>query len=475
MSRPLSPRVLLSLVCVAFFTDNFPLCAQVAPVPKDVSTSANPSPATSAAQPTATSVAASPDMILLGSLRSNPVTAPYRLGTTMRGGRVVLWGRVGTKYVHDVAVRIAIDLGYPFRDDLVIDTTEAQRVAAFTVVPAAPIVGPLVGMPPYLYRPPLFGRLDDPFYGMDPPLISYPPWWQAVSGRQPIDMAASTNAGISGDPEAGTGAVAGLEASVRVEPDQTPRKGTVEMTIDPRGRATLRGIVPSLADRVAIGQEIAQTPGVSEVLNYLSVGNTDGSEPPPPPVPVPSPSRSARPPASPKSDPPVPLQSEVPSQSEVPIDPKRPRGDLSDQLSRALAERPALAGLPIRITAKDGVVTLAGRLPTVYEAMLAYRATQQTPGVREVVDRLEFVVPDGGRRNPLIQRGRPEDVEPYLTAQIRRQLGDLAHVDGVRLQGDTLIISGTLRRDDDQTRLAAILRSMAVLRGFRLEPKFVSQ
>ena len=119
------------------------------------------------------------------------------------------------------------------------------------------------------------------------------------------------------------------------------------------------------------------------------------------------------------------------------------------------------------------MATLSGRVPTVYEAMLAFRAVQQTPGVREVVDRLEFVVPDGEGKNPLLQKGRPEDVEPYLTAQIRRQIDDLAHVDTVRLQGDTLTIQGTLRRGDDQARLDAILRSMPVLRGFRVEPKFV--
>ena len=177
MTRPLSPRVWLSLGCAAFLATDSPLPAQVAPAAKDTTTPAAP-------EVTATSVVASPDLVLLGALQSNPVTAPYRIGTAMRGGRVVLWGKVGTKYVHDVAVRIAIDLGYPFRDDLVIDTAEAHRVAAFPAVPAVPVAGPLVGIPPYLYPPPLFGRLDDPFYGMEPPLISYPPWWPAVAGRR---------------------------------------------------------------------------------------------------------------------------------------------------------------------------------------------------------------------------------------------------------------------------------------------------
>ena len=187
MIRHPTLRVMLSVVCAAFLTTSSPLHAQVAPAAEETITPATPGVATSAVS--------SPDLVLLEALRSNPVTAPYRIGISMQGGRVVLSGKVGTKYVHDVAVRIAIDLGYPFRDNLVIDTNEAHRVAAFPVVPTIPVAGPLVGIPPYLYPPPLFGRLDDPFYGMEPPLISYPPWWPAVAGRRQIDPAALGDAG----------------------------------------------------------------------------------------------------------------------------------------------------------------------------------------------------------------------------------------------------------------------------------------
>ena len=31
---------------------------------------------------------------------------------------------------------------------------------------------------PYIYPPPLMGRLDDPFFGFVPPLVSFPPWWR---------------------------------------------------------------------------------------------------------------------------------------------------------------------------------------------------------------------------------------------------------------------------------------------------------
>jgi hypothetical protein len=140
----------------------------------------------------------------------------------------------------------------------------------------------------------------------------------------------------------------------------------------------------------------------------------------------------------------------------------------AQRATRAIASRPGMAGLPVRVKVRDGVASLSGKVPTVYEAMLAYRAVQQTPGVREIEDRLEFVVPDGAGPNPLIDKGRPEDVEPYLEAQIRRQMGDLAHIDRVRVQGNALDLRGTLGREEDRDRFDAILRSMPILRGFRM-------
>ena len=113
-----------------------------------------------------------------------------------------------------------------------------------------------------------------------------------------------------------------------------------------------------------------------------------------------------------------------------------------------------------------------GSVPTAFEAMLAYRAVQQTPGVRDVDDRLVFSVPDENHPNPLAEKGRPEDVEPYLAAQIRRQVGDIAHVDTVRARGDSLDIKGTLGREEDRARFDAILRSMPLLRGFKVESAF---
>jgi hypothetical protein len=95
--------------------------------------------------------------------------------------------------------------------------------------------------------------------------------------------------------------------------------------------------------------------------------------------------------------------------------------------------------------------------------------------VREITDRLEFTVPDEDHVNPLLQKGRPEDIEPYMASQIRCHVGDLAHIDRVTVRGDLLELRGTIENAADQERLLAILRSIPVLHGFRLETKFVTE
>ena len=65
-----------------------------------------------------------PEIALLRLLATHPVTAPYVFMTSLKNQRVVLRGHVGTKVVHDVAVRIAIESNIPFEDELVIDTSE---------------------------------------------------------------------------------------------------------------------------------------------------------------------------------------------------------------------------------------------------------------------------------------------------------------------------------------------------------------
>src|SRR5262249_13275257 len=120
---------------------------------------------------------------LLQALTANPLTAPYRFAVTVRDGRYVLSGRVGTKQVHDAAIQTAGALGIAVRDAGVIDTAEAHRAAAPRAAGLAP--GATTGTPAYYVSPqPLMGRLDEPFFGFEPPLVSYPPWWGAIAPRE---------------------------------------------------------------------------------------------------------------------------------------------------------------------------------------------------------------------------------------------------------------------------------------------------
>lgn len=394
--------------------------------------------------------AVDPAAALTQALQTNPVTAPYRFSVRPAGRQLALSGRVGSKQVHDAAIRTAIELGVSVRDDLTIDTTESYRAA----LRSGPVVAPTSSV--YVYPPPLFGRLDDPFYGFEPPLVTYPPFAGAVAAREPINLAALNNA---------------------ADPTQGALPNTVQMTLDANGVATLRGRVPTLAARVAIGQEVARVRGISQVVNLLDVGPpasgpADPDTPPPPPTP-------ARPAAPSNPSTPPPPRPGLGAEDLSPVDRAAAPIDvdpLGRRVSEALARRPALrdAGT-IQVSARDGVVTLTGRTPSAYEAMLAFRAAQQTPGVRDVVDRIEFPLPDVDQTNPLRAKARPDDLEPYLLSHVRRQLGDLAHVDQIRVRGETLEIHGTVARAGDTPRVEAALRSIPLLRGFRLESQFTAE
>ena len=437
-----------------------------------------------------------PDAIVLSAIRANPLVAPYAITASWRDGKVVLAGRVGTSVIHDMAVRTVIDLGYPVRDDLVIDTAEAHRVALAQAAAgpwSSPAGGSLVGSAPYfVYPPPLFGRVDDPFFGFEPPLVSFPPW--ATSGNpdsrvRQARMAQGRRAGVPGPGATGFPQASATAQRQPLHSEQAPVKGDLQLTVDMAGQVHLSGVVASELDKQIIEDEARNTPGVSQVFSELRVATQQPRQqtsetPPPAPEPVLRPDVQARlnPPRSEAI--PQPPAPEVPAApvSRAEAEPRKPvtpdlamaldGQTLTRRVADALARCAPLAGLPISIQSRGDVVTLAGKVPSAYEAMLAYRTVEQTPGVRDITDQLQFQVPDENHPNPLRQKGRPEDLEPYLTSQIRRHVGDLAHVDRVRVRGDILDIQGTLPASEDPTRLQAILRSMPLLRDFRLEPTF---
>jgi osmotically-inducible protein OsmY len=481
-----------------------------------------------------------PELTVRNALRANPLTAPYPIATTWRSGVVILSGRVGTKVVHDAAVQTAIALGFPFRDDLIIDTAETFRVA-MSSTPSMTGYGaltPNLSASYYVYPQPLFGRLDDPFFGMVPPLVSLAPWTRRPmegpmpgpnGGGQaaPNPMAApngvgpgAANPGVMPGPGLSTatdapGDIGNPRNGPEVEWDPLnppPAKGDVEITVDSAGQVFLRGVVAS----EEIGREIEQTarsvPGVTRVISQFSVkpkpadmagrdeppplpqpvtpgpgGNTlqveprrvDGPEPDAPPLPQPE-AAPAPAPARPATDktPAPPRPGVVPAHPE-PAAARSGVGALDGQrlthrVVDSLRKRPTVTDLAISVRSSGDAVMLTGQVPSAYEDMIAYRSAQQTPGVRDVVDRLEFLVPDEDHPNPLVQKGRPEDLEPYLNAQMARHVGDLAHIDSVKAHGDQIEIRGTLQKTADRDRVLAILRSIPVLRGFRLDPNFTA-
>jgi hypothetical protein len=461
-----------------------------------------PAPADPAPTATATSPAPAPtitplEAAVLRALASNPSTAPYPFATRIAAGRLELRGVVGTKAVHDIALRTAMAYTPAIDDRLVIDTAATlNAVPGYGYGPGAMAAGPpgragvgaaaaagagvagpawgvtANGYPgvPYVYPPPLFGYWDEPFYGFEPPTISYPPWWPALSARRRAEDAAAMASGAAPTPlppsamppSAGSAGVVSSVAQANASDPLPP--DTVEMSLDPRGVAVLRGTVGTLEERIGLGKKVAETPGITEVINLIDVRPSqapppEADQPPPPPAPMAPPAPAPAAPGA-REEAPPPISADAAGAS----------GDLGDRVGLALARSPALAGHGVTALARGGTVTLRGVVPSAFEAMVAYRAAEQTPGVRAIDDEIEFPVPEPGKPNPLAERGRPEDVEPYLEAQVRRQVGDDAHIDRVRLNGESLQVRGSLKDEADRPRIEAVLRSMPLLRGFRLEP-----
>ena len=334
--------------------------------------------------------------------------------------------------------------------------------------------------------------------------VVYPPWWGALNAQR-----VQSNAGFNGDPNGGAPGLGGATLSNGVgarpqapvgdtssltspingpadptiatgpanstETDIGPiPDGTIDMAIDGAGVATLRGGVPTSAERISIAQQVAKTPGVVQVVNLLTIKpalsrfNAIETTPPPPVAVEPAVIPSNRSPVV-TSIPTSPGSATGLPRTNLPaIDPTSDAG-LTDRASKGLTDRAATIGSTVRVKVRDGVAQLSGKVASVFEAMLAYRSVEQTPGIKSVEDRLEFPVPDGSNgSNPLIEKGRPDDVEPYLQAQIKRQVGDVAHIDRVRVQADALDVRGTLARSEDRDRFDAVLRSMPILRGFQV-------
>lgn len=403
-----------------------------------------------AGQSTAAKSAASSEQAVVDALRANPLILPYSIQvTTGKSSEIILAGKVGTKAVHDMAIRTVIDLGLVPHDELVIDTAEAQRVAMQQTYASGPgIVAPIGPAPYFVYPEPLFGRLDDPFWGMEPPILSVPP---AMARRGDLPIASATRPGPASDEQ--------------VRRVSKPAAGQIQLSVDEFGQVSLSGVAATEHDKRLIEEEARRVPGVTRVMSSIQVASR--MTPPPPPQPY-----DGRPVQLEPAVPPPPAPEANPGLS--PADVPRTVG-LRGRVEEAIQRRAALKGLAIDVAAVGDVATMTGKVPSAYEAMLAYRAVEQTPGVREVVDQLEFPLPDENHPNPLKTKSRPEDLESYLLHHLRRQAGGSAHIDRVRVLGDVVQVHGTLPIGEDPARIDALLRSIPLLRDFRIESSFTSE
>ena len=105
-------------------------------------------PQTEAPRPTPASKSKRPEAIVLKAIQDNPISALYQITTSWQRGMVVISGRVGSAAVHELVVRTAIDLGFPFRDNLIVDTSEAARVPSLRAIsdPRKSQAAPLQGL-----------------------------------------------------------------------------------------------------------------------------------------------------------------------------------------------------------------------------------------------------------------------------------------------------------------------------------------
>ncbi len=384
---------------------------------------------------------------VVDALRANPATAPYEIQVTPSKGAIVLSGKVGTKQIHDVVIQTVVNLGFVPHDDLVIDTAEAQRVAFRQSYygPQAGLASSVGAAPYFAYPPPLFGRLDDPFWGFEPPLLSFPPGYTRPAPQVAAAPRPNVRARQAGDDSV---------------------KGRVRLIIDAAGQVFLTGDVATEKDRREIEQEVQAALGGAEISSQLQV--VERAETPPPPEPMIGSPIEAKDKDKKPADAPAPNPD--PTRSVT----ARDGNTVTERVVRALERRAALKASPITVGSSDGVVTISGKVPSAFEAMLAYRAVEQSPGVRDVIDKLEFQMPDENHPNPLKDKARADDLEPYLTYQIRRHVGDDAHVDRVRIHGDVVEVHGAIPAGEDPTRIVATLRSIPLLREFRIEPNFTS-
>jgi osmotically-inducible protein OsmY len=359
-------------------------------------------------------------------------------------------------------------------DGLVIDSAapllvrQASTVTASTRTVARPAF-PSVNAVNYPYPMPLFGPPVDPLFGYEPPLITYPPWWQPLSEsrtRQVIDDALA-------------------ETELTPLPNADLAPGSIELTLDRAGYARLRGKVPSDAMREGLVARVRQQPGVVGVIDRLEV---DPNAPPPqlgsalPPPrsadprttvpPPPAPGLGVAPePTPPAANPPGPPVPFVPTSPRAAANP--PQADLTSLASRVRAaieaDPQASTVADLTVTTQPGGVRLTGRAADARGAIAAVQQAQTALGTGQSVDdRIEVAGPPAGQPNPLAQLST-DLVEPYLATHLGRNLGPSIRLERLEASGSHLQILALAPDEPAARRAGAAIRSMPLLRGLDLE------
>ncbi len=415
-------------------------------------------------------------------LAQDPLVAGDPIVIQVKHGRIQIEGRVRSRIVYDRVIALASSLRAPYRPWLTIDTRLQQRQSVYPrLLAGLSTFGPFREPPiPVPWVEPRVGYYADPFLD-EPPLISYSPDFPILSAiRAPETPLATTPAPVPA-PTAPPSEADADRSQIQIERNED-------------GSLTVRGRVGSMEERIQIGEALITIKGVPKVINLLEVdprleGDPESSTAPrnnqtprqPLPLPVPPNDRTTAPEPDldapePKLEAPEPPAAPEPIR-EPPVRARRkpvepPLSPDARKIRQQLGDDDRLADLPIEVTSNDDRIELRGEVPSVVEAMWVYDLARREADATRIIDRLRFALPERGRRNPLRMED-PRSVQPFLQQQIARHLDGTADLLSVTMRGDQLELRIHLFREGDEERVRAILRTIAVLRGFELDPIFL--
>lgn len=123
-----------------------------------------------------------------------------------------------------------------------------------------------------------------------------------------------------------------------------------------------------------------------------------------------------------------------------------------------LQYEPAVDAAEIGVTAKDGVVTLAGRIKTYADKWSAVRAAQRVVGVRAVVDELKVALPSSFQRTD-------EDIAGAVLNALKWDVIVPDERIKIRVSQGWITLEGTVDYKYEQAAAESAIRNLAGVRG----------